>query len=146
MLGEENGGIDLINDSLEETIRKQNELKRNSAKDYMAQNASAIKKAQDNLSKNYYNKSNRKIATEERYWNEWDWDDSTADWMAKQKAMIQAAFGFIDKETGLFIREYGRNSTVQKDVEKDVYNMFNEASNLQYLSIFLSEFLLFSLS
>ena len=24
------------------------------------------------------------------------------------------------------IREYGRNSTVQKDVEKDVYNMFEE--------------------
>ena len=90
LLGEENGGIDLINDSLEETIKKQNELKRSSAKDYMAQNASAIKKAQDNLSKNYYNKSNRKIATEERYWNEWDWDESTADWMKKQDAMLQA--------------------------------------------------------
>lgn len=36
------------------------------------------------------------------------------------------AYWYIDKETGLFIREYGRNSTVQKDVEKDVYNMFEE--------------------
>ena len=35
-------------------------------------------------------------------------------------------YWYIDKETGLFMREYGRNSTVQKDVEKDVYNMFEE--------------------
>ena len=35
-------------------------------------------------------------------------------------------YWYIDKETGLFMREYGRNSTVKKDVEKDVYNMFEE--------------------
>ena len=35
-------------------------------------------------------------------------------------------YWYIDKETGLFMREYGRNSTAKKDVEKDVYNMFEE--------------------
>lgn len=67
LLGEENGGIDLINDSLDETIRKQNELKKSSAKDYMSKNSAAISKAEKNLTKNYYDSDRNKIMSEE--WN-----------------------------------------------------------------------------
>ncbi len=91
LLGEENNGINLINDGLEETIKKQNKIKETNAKDYMSKNASAIKTAQDNLSKNYYgSKSNRKIATEERYWNEWDWDEDTEKFAKKYESLMQA--------------------------------------------------------
>lgn len=69
LLGDENGGIDLINDSLDETIRKQNEIKKQAADDYMAANATAVHTAEDNLKKNYYGGKRNKIMSYEWTWN-----------------------------------------------------------------------------
>ena len=67
LLGDEKSGIDLINDSLDETIEKQNKIKKDSAIDYMNKNAAAIATAQKNLEKNYYDGKRNKVLS-----HEWD--------------------------------------------------------------------------
>ena len=67
LLGDENGGIDLINDSLEEVIEKQNKIKKQAADDYMAEHSAAIDKAKKNLDENYYSGKRNKVMSYE--WN-----------------------------------------------------------------------------
>lgn len=67
LLGDENNGIDLINDSLDEVIEKQNQIKKQSAEEYMAANGAAVEKAKKNLKDNYYSGKRNQVAA-----YEWD--------------------------------------------------------------------------
>lgn len=88
LLGDENNGIDLINDSLEETIKKQNQIKINSAKDYMAENSAAIEAARKNLAKNYYGDTRNTVMTEE--WRAFGKNLSADDFEKRVEAIISA--------------------------------------------------------
>ncbi len=129
LTGEQGNNIDLVNGNYEEQLRILSEIKKEKAKDYMAENATAIKNAQNNLKKNYNSGKSKEFASEERYWNEWSWDESTENWWNRLSALRQAMANNSGKDSLDFSYGWGGKDSNHHGFDKYSYAELNTEMN-----------------